>query len=516
MTVGRRRRSAQALTAMAVSLVVLLTLASQASAAQMEFIQVLSIDNYSKEVKAGSSATYNWTIANVDSGANLTVVVSASISGKGWTCEADSTPIILPQDGLETITVLVTAPLESGSEEANLSVVLSVYEESHLVQVTSVGANIAVIGAFASANKVLGGTLLQFDNPLPSPLDNEWGVFLLDVVIWLAIAYAVAYIMDGIAWAFTRKTTTMLDDIILGIIRTPVLILIFVYGVVHSLDALHMHIPIDVRDVIMSVYGVIIVLVIFYLAYKLFKKIIVYYGKIISKKTASKIDDVLIPVVEKLGVVVIAFAALAYALGALDVDLTMFVAGGVVISMVLAFALQETISNFFSGMFILLDRPFGEGDMVILSDGDWCEVRRIGMRTTRLYRYADASIISLPNNKLVNEKIVRMTNVADPGRVDANVGVAYGSDPTKVRETIMSAIKSNPYSLLDDPNRQPIIIFDEMGDSALIFKVILWINDRSKRIAARDRLVEEIYRKLNDAGIEIPFPQRVVYLKKDG
>jgi MscS family membrane protein len=494
------------------SIALLVTLSMGVSALQTEFIQVLAIDNYEKEVTAGSSVTYNWTIMNVDSGANLTVDVSASITGRGWTCQANTATIVLLPDGLETVTVVVTAPLESGSEEANLSVLLSVYEDDHIVQVLTIGADTAVIGAFASANKVLG----VFENPLPSPLDNEWGVFILDVVIWLAIAYSIAYIMNGVAWAFTRKTTTMLDDIILGIIRTPILVLVFVYGVVHSLDALHMHIPVDIRDMILSLYGVIIVLVVFYLAYKLFKKILVYYGKIISKKTASKIDDVLIPVVEKLGVVVIAFAALAYALGALDVDLTMFVAGGVVISMVLAFALQETISNFFSGIFILLDRPFSEGDTVILSDGDWCEVRRIGMRTTRLYRYTDASIISIPNNKLVNEKIVRMTNVSDPGRVDANVGVAYGSDPTKVRETIMSAIKDNPYSLLDDPNREPIIIFDEMGDSALIFKVILWINDRSKRIAARDRLVEEIYRKLNDAGIEIPFPQRVVYLKKDG
>jgi MscS family membrane protein len=508
----RTKRLAIGSAAVGASMALLLTLfVGSANAAQMEFVQVLSIDNYSKEVVAGSSATYNWTIVNVDTGADLTVTVTASITGRGWECQVNGTPIVLPPDGLETITVIVTAPLESGSEEANLSVVLSVYEGGHLVQLSTVGADTAVMGAFASANKVLG----LFENPLPSPLDNEWGVFLLDVIIWLAIAYSIAYIMNGVAWAFTRKTTTMLDDIILGIIRTPILILVFVYGVVHSLDALHMHIPVDLRDVIMSVYGVVIVLVVFYLAYKLFKKIIVYYGKIISKKTASKIDDVLIPVVEKLGVVVIAFAALAYALGALDVDLTMFVAGGVVISMVLAFALQETISNFFSGMFILLDRPFSEGDTVILSDGDWCEVRRIGMRTTRLYRFTDASIISLPNNKLVNEKIVRMTNVSDPGRVDTNVGVAYGSDPTKVRETIMSAIKDNPYSLLDDPNKQPIIIFDEMADSALIFKVILWINDRSKRIAARDRLVEEIYRKLNDAGIEIPFPQRVVYLKKE-
>ncbi|MDH3365858.1 MAG: mechanosensitive ion channel [Thermoplasmata archaeon] len=489
---------------------ILLT-ASSGSALQTEFVQILSVDDYSKEVKAGGTATYNWTIMNVDSGADLRITVEASISGRGWTCSVNDPEIILLSNELGTITVTVTAPLEAGAVESNLSVGLRVYQDVYLVQVSSVGAETAIVGAFASANKVLG----EFENPLPSPLDNEWGVFLLDVLIWLAVAYAFAYTLDGIGWALTRKTTSMLDDIILGIIRTPILILVFAYGVVQSLDALHMHIPTDVRASIMSVYGVLVVLIIFYLAYKLFKKILVYYGKIVAKKTASKIDDVLIPVVEKLGVVVIGFAALGYALGALNVDLTMFVAGGVVISMVLAFAAQETISNFFSGIFLLLDRPFAEGDTIILSDGDWCEVRRIGMRTTRLYRFTDASIVSLPNNRLVNDKIIRMSNVSDPGRVNVNVGVAYGSDPAKVRETITTAIKDNPYSLLDDENKQPIIIFDEMADSALVFKVILWINDRDKRIAARDKLVEDIYRRLNEAGIEIPFPQRVVYLKRE-
>ena len=488
----------------------LCVVSSGVSATQMEFVQILSVDDYFKEIRAGETATYNWTIVNVDPTEQLNVTVVANIAGDGWTCSVVQSSISLQSGELGTVSVNVNSPLERGDEESNLTVVLNVYQGAYLVQVSTAGASTAIMGAFASANKVLG----YFENPLPSPLNNEWGVFLLDVVIWLAIAYLIAYIMNGVAWAFTRKTTSMLDDIILGIIRTPTLILVFVYGVVQSLDALHMHIPVDLRDNIMSIYGVIVVLIIFYLAYKLFKKILVYYGKIIAKKTASKIDDVLIPVVEKLGVVVIGFAALAYALGALNVDLTMFVAGGVVVSMVLAFAAQETISNFFSGIFLLLDRPFAEGDMIILTDGDWCEVRRIGMRTTRLYRYADASIVSLPNNQLVNDKIVRMTNVADPGRVNVNVGVAYGSDPSDVRETIMKAIRDNPHSLLDDENRQPIIIFDEMGDSALIFKVILWINDRGKRIAARDKLVEDIYRRLNEAGIEIPFPQRVVYLKK--
>jgi uncharacterized protein YfaS (alpha-2-macroglobulin family) len=163
------RGLAPRLAAVAASMLFLLTLTMGiGAAAQMEFVQVLSIDDYSKEVTAGSSATYSWTIMNVDPDANLTVEISASISGKGWTCEVTDTSVTLTPDELETITVTVTAPLESGSDEANLTVALSVYDGDHLVQVSSVGADTALIGAFASANKVLGGTFLQFDNPLPS------------------------------------------------------------------------------------------------------------------------------------------------------------------------------------------------------------------------------------------------------------------------------------------------------------------------------------------------------------
>ncbi|MCJ7607714.1 MAG: mechanosensitive ion channel [Thermoplasmata archaeon] len=499
------------LSAITVFVAIILIAPTVAQAAQPEFIQILEVDNYYKQVEAGESALFNWTAMNIDSDANLTVVLDASISGSGWTCSLVNDALLVEPDGLDRITVIATAPLEKGSTEANVSVVVEVYEAGYLVQVSSVSAYAEVVGAFTSADKVLG----EFDNPLPAPLDNEWGVFLLDVIFWLAFAASVAFALDRATRILARKTTTMLDDIILGIVRTPILVLLFVFGIAQSLDALHAHIPTGVRSTILSVYGAVLVLVIFYLAYKLFKEIVVYYGKIVSKKTASKIDDVLIPVVEKLGVVVIGMAALGYVLGALNIDLTMFVAGGVVVSMVIAFAAQDTLSNFFSGMFLLMDRPFSEGDTIILSDGDWCEVRRIGMRTTRLYRYSDATMVSLPNNTLVNEKMVRVSNVSDPARVMVDIGVAYGTKPADAREAIMKAIKANPYSLLTDENKQPMILFEKMADSALEFKIILWINDRTRRMAARDRLVEEIYLKLEEAGIEIPFPQRVVHLKKD-
>ena len=495
-----------ALSAVAFSLAV-----GSSAAEQPEFIQIITVDNYEKTVTAGGSVTYNWTVRNIDPIGTLTVTVEAAIANAGWTADLSTHSFTIASGELASVTATVHAPFEKGDVTSNLTVIFHVYEEGYLVQVDSENALTSIVGAFGSANKVLG----YFDNPLPSPLDNEWGVFLLDVILWLAIAFGIAYLMDAVAFGFTRKTTTMIDDIILGIIRTPMLLLIFAFGVVNSLDALHQHVPLDIREMVLTAYGIIVVFVVFYLAYKLFKQILVYYGKIVAKRTASKIDDVLIPVVEKVGVVVIGMVALGYVLDVLSVDLTMFVAGGVVVSMVLAFAAQETISNFFSGIFLLLDRPFAEGDMIILSDGDWCEVRRIGLRTTRLYRYSDATAISLPNNRLVNDKIVRVSDVKDPARVNVEVGVAYGSDPAKVRQAIKDAIKASPYSLLTDEARQPIILFDSMGDSALLFKVLCWINDNTKRMGARDRLVEEIYLKLNAAGIEIPFPQRVVTIKKE-
>ena len=493
------------------ALVLLLIGATSSSTSQgVEFVQLLGVDDYSKEVYPGGLVTYNWTLRSVEPSSTLAISVKGQLTGRGWTYELDRTDITLAPNGLASLTATVHAPLSGGSVSSNLTLQFEVREEGVLVQISSWSAVTSVKGAWGAADKVLG----VFENPLPSPLDNEWGVFLLDAILWLAIAFAIAYAMDLIKHVFVKRTATMIDDIVIGIVRTPILLLVFAFGVVQSLDALYKHIPEDIRDMVFAAYRIVLVLVIFYLAYKLFKEILIYYGKMIAKRTASKVDDVLIPVVEKVGVVVIALVALGYLLGVLNIDLTMFVAGGVVVSMVLAFAAQETISNFFSGVFLLLDRPFAEGDTIILSDGDWCEVRRIGLRTTRLYRYSDASIVSIPNNRLVNEKIARMTNVSDPARININVGVAYGTDPSKAREAIMKAIRETPYSLLTDKERQPMILLDEMGDSALIFKVFVWIKDRDDRMRARDKLLEEIYRKLTEAGIEIPFPQRVVWMKK--
>jgi small-conductance mechanosensitive channel len=139
-------------------------------------------------------------------------------------------------------------------------------------------------------------------------------------------------------------------------------------------------------------------------------------------------------------------------------------------------------------------------------------VRKIGMRTTRLFRFSDATIITVPNNKLVNEKIANFTNPQDKGRLMKTFNVAYGSDIQKVRKIITEVIDENPHIIKEDPLK-PIIRFDAMSESSLDFFVLIWLDSRDSRFPVTDYLNTEIYKRFNEAGIDIPFPQRTVHLK---
>ena len=491
-----------------------LTIFASFVGANPDAVAIIDIDDYSKEVSAVEAATYNWTLYNIDEN-NITydVSISISISDSDWGVMLDpDVTIALSQWEARTVTLTVTAP--SDKKEGSTDVILTfIIERNGAVihyEKRNTTTSLPVI-VEPEKEKVIG----LFENPLPSPLDNEWGRFLLTVLIWFIFSIILVFLLDPVVKSFTKKTKTEIDDIILRIIRTPLLVLVFFYGLVSSLIILEDHIPKVVIDAVSSLYGVVAVLILFYVGYKLFKDILVYYGGVIARKTSSNIDDVIIPIVEKVGVVIIALVALGYVLGYLNIDLTIFVAGGVVISMVIAFAAQETLSNFFSGIFILTDRPFKVGDKIILPDGDWYEVRHIGMRSTRLFRFKDASLVTIPNNSLANEKIANFTNPDDLGRVMKTFGVAYGTDSEKVKKIIHEVIMANPDIVTDDENLKPIVRFEEMADSSINFFILVWIKDRDSRFNVGDYLNTEIYRRFTEEGIEIPFPQRTVWIKEE-
>ena len=340
-------------------------------------------------------------------------------------------------------------------------------------------------------------------------LDNNYGRFLIQFLIWVLIGIIVLMILDPIVKKATEKTETKIDDIILHIIRRPVLVLIILYGAVVSLSELEL--PSEFMYWINGAYSVGFFLMMIWIGFKIFQGVVIQVGHALSKRTDMKVDKILVPAIQKIGTIIIAFIAISAILGYLQIDLTLFVAGGVVISMVIAFAAQDTLSNFFSGIFLILEPKFKEGDLVYFED-DTYVVKKIGMRTTQLYDLYKHIDVVMPNNKLANEKLINLTEPDRRIKDNVEIGVAYGTDPQKVQDILMELVMKHPDIITDDDERKPFTRFSEFADSSLNFKVGFWVRDLDDRFRVKSELNQELYYRLQKEGIEIPFPQRDVHI----
>jgi small-conductance mechanosensitive channel len=340
-------------------------------------------------------------------------------------------------------------------------------------------------------------------------LDNNYGRFLVQFCIWVLIAIVVLLILDPIIHRTTKRTETKIDDIILDIIRRPILILIILYGIVVSLRELEL--PGEFMYWVDGAYGVGFYLMMIWIGYKIFQGVIIQIGHTMAKRTKYQVDKILVPAIQKIGTIVIGFVALGAILGYMQIDLTLFVAGGMVVSMVIAFAAQDTLSNFFSGIFLILEPKFKQGDMIMF-EGDTYVVDKIGMRTTVLYDLFKHIDVVMPNNKLANEKLVNITEPDRRIKDSCSVGVAYGTDPQRVQNILMEIVSRHPDIINHDKDRKPFTRFSNFGDSSIDFKVGFWVKDLDDRFRVVSEVNQEIYYRLAKEGIEIPFPQRDLHM----
>jgi potassium efflux system protein len=173
----------------------------------------------------------------------------------------------------------------------------------------------------------------------------------------------------------------------------------------------------------------------------------------------------------------------------------------------LGFGLQEIVANFVSGIILLLERPVRVGDVVTIDDTTGV-VSRIQMRATTVTNW-DRKELVIPNKDLITQKLLNwsLTNVIN--RLTVEVGVAYGTDPDRVREILLRVVEAHP-SVLKDP--APLISFETFGDSSLNFAVRVFLEKLDNRIAVTHQINTAIANAFRDAGIEIPFPQRDLHV----
>jgi MscS family membrane protein len=251
-----------------------------------------------------------------------------------------------------------------------------------------------------------------------------------------------------------------------------------------------------------------------YLLYRILDAALVYYQRELAPKTATKVDDVLVPAFRKVGLVIIYAVGIILTLRNLGWDPTLVFAGAGIAGIVIAFAAQDTFSNLFSGIFLMLDRPFVEGDVILIETGEVARVESIGLRTTQLYEYDHHHVITVPNNQLATRRIVNYSAPDTLFRVDIFVGVAYEADLVKVEQILLAAALDEP-EVIRAQGWEPTAQLREFAESSVTMMLRVTLKDPRDRNREPSKLRYDIKRRLDAAGIEIPFPQRVVHMRSD-
>lgn len=364
-----------------------------------------------------------------------------------------------------------------------------------------------------TAQAVASGLILgRYENPFEGILSGDLGTFIVNVGAWLGVALIVYIILNPGIKALASRTKTDLDDEFVRIVTRPVFILILVFGIKQSLESFQL--PLLFFRILNIAWDTIFAIAIIWMAYRLWSSVILTIGKKAAAKTESKLDDRLYPLFEKIGGVIIIIAGLFYIVDALGFDTTFFAAGGAILSLVIAFAAQDTLGNFFSGIFLLLDQPFEEGDDIQIETGEVCRVEHIGLRSTKLLYKAKHEHFIMPNNMLANARIINLLRPDRFYKINIPIGVAYGSDVKLVKETLMKVATEHPL-VLDDDEHKPWVWFMSFGGSSLDFKLYAWVGDVYTRFQVMSDLCEAIDHEFRVAGIDIPFPQTTISFLKD-
>ena len=196
---------------------------------------------------------------------------------------------------------------------------------------------------------------------------------------------------------------------------------------------------------------------------------------------------------------------LASALRELGFSLAVLMGAAGVLTVAIGFASQTTASNLISGLFLIGERSFEVGEIIKVGQTTG-EVLSIDPLSVKL-RTLDNLHVRIPNETLIKSEVTTL-NRYPIRRFDLTLGVAYKEDLNRVRDVLMQVAEAN-LNCLDEP--APLFIFSGFGDSSLNIQFSVWAR-RENFLTLRNSISTEIKRAFDDAGIEIPFPHRTLYV----
>jgi len=346
-----------------------------------------------------------------------------------------------------------------------------------------------------------------------SGFDMNYVLAALTILLGIVIAFVARTLVRWLE-SKAEATDTKWDDIIIAAFGLPVQITIIVISVYFAITWFNI-LPENAQWLLSPTYVTAFYIVISaWIISSFLHDIIATYGRQFAQMSDTDTDDRLVELLELVIKYVIWFAAVMAILKIFNIDITPFLAGAGIAGIAVALAAQDFISNFFGGAIITVDKPFKVGDRIKVEDY-YGDVVSVGTRSTRL-KTLDYQVVTIPNNKLTTNVIVNYSEPDEKLRLTIPVTAAYGTDPVRVKKILLEiakeTIKNTDY-LLEDP--APTVFFSEFADSSLNFILRVWMRKYNVPDEVKDTINCRIFERFSNEGIEIPYPQMDIHMRKD-
>ncbi len=332
----------------------------------------------------------------------------------------------------------------------------------------------------------------------------DYIIAFLIILASIVVAKVASGIITFAEGRLVSRSKSSADDILLESLKGPVKVGILIFGIFLALGYLPMLSQYGAE--VATAYTVIIPLFVAYLASRLVGAGIEWYSAEVAHRTKSDVDDQFLPIIKKVAYGIIFGIMIVVMFNQLGIRVETVIAAMGIGGLAVALALQPTLSNFFSGAQMVVDRPLRIGDFVELDSGDKGTVVDIGWRSTKIRTYTN-NIVVLPNGKIADSKIINYNTPNPSVGFTVDCGVAYDSDLEKVEKISVDVAKKVMEKCNGVKDFEPLFRYREFGDSSINFRIIMRTKSLADRYLATHEFIKALKKRFDKEGIEIPFPQ---------
>lgn len=328
--------------------------------------------------------------------------------------------------------------------------------------------------------------------------------FILGAIV---LGRLVRWFAEKILPKLTAKTETQLDDVLVEVLKAPMLFALTLVGFWIGIKRLSM--PANVMEMIADAYKFLLVIS---ATWFISRAVSTFINVVLKEKVndeSSRMDEHALSLIKKVSSFVIWSIGVITALNNAGVDVGALIAGLGIGGVAIALAAQDTAKNIFAGMMILFDRPFKIGELITI-DGTTGYVEDMGIRSTKLRTYS-GQLVVIPNYKTADSNLTNITR--EPSRrIELNVGLTYSTTPEQMRQA-MDILRKLPSSV-GGIEEKVKVYFTSFGDFSLNITCWYYIKKDSDLFETQSAVNLHVLDEFNAHGLDFAFPTQTLYVNK--